>query len=441
MSAMPILAGAYEEPDISKYPQYPASFLKLLEAMLNPSVSKRADSFTVLEALCRLKGVEINSKLRLAGEKLRAKRKRDLSGEVSASAADSVDGRSSVRSTRAGGVTAPSGLSELPLNELVAEYSESSYKVSSSKRSQSALPSFSRFASSPIAPSVQFTPAAPRAVPPGSSFMAGSSTVPSFVDSSPPAPKEVVTQTQNFWESSQVESVTEAVVALANSRSATSGVQPSPASPSPSISKAASLLPKPPTKSFPSSSLKSTSSPTTKAAPSKAVSPALIVRALPRESLPVESLMKGELVPPCQLPSPTLGSQPPSSKAGQVGSNADDSWADFDAFLGVCPSNSEAKKISNPAPEKARLDESIVAVPKSTLLPTATVSLDKFASTSGPSLARFASDVSGDKGGSSSGKSSAPVRDPTQRRDDLSSGKDDFADLLPVNFGKFKSKR
>ncbi len=75
-SSIPILKASYEVPPNS--PKYPEAFDKLVKAMLNPDPAQRADSFTILEAVCRLRNVEMDPQLRDRGRQLREQRARDF---------------------------------------------------------------------------------------------------------------------------------------------------------------------------------------------------------------------------------------------------------------------------------------------------------------------------------------------------------------------------
>jgi serine/threonine protein kinase len=88
-STLPILQARYAIPE---EPAYPESFRKLLSAMLTVSVSRRPDSFTILEAVCRLKGNTMNPDLQRAGADLRYKRRLYFEGRSKTNADAVVDG-------------------------------------------------------------------------------------------------------------------------------------------------------------------------------------------------------------------------------------------------------------------------------------------------------------------------------------------------------------
>jgi Protein kinase domain len=75
-STIPILQGKVCPPP--NPPRWPPSFQKLCDAMLTVSVSRRADSFAILEAVCRLRGKEMDDELRQIGAGLRERRRRDF---------------------------------------------------------------------------------------------------------------------------------------------------------------------------------------------------------------------------------------------------------------------------------------------------------------------------------------------------------------------------
>jgi serine/threonine protein kinase len=74
-STVPILQGRIFIPEA---PSFPESFVKLLRAMLTVDVSRRADSFTILEAVARLRGAQMDGRLRSIGKELRLRRGSDL---------------------------------------------------------------------------------------------------------------------------------------------------------------------------------------------------------------------------------------------------------------------------------------------------------------------------------------------------------------------------
>jgi serine/threonine protein kinase len=61
-------------------PSWPESFTKLVTAMLTVDPAERPDSFTVLEAVSRLQGRDMDPELRKIGTKLRERRRRDFAG-------------------------------------------------------------------------------------------------------------------------------------------------------------------------------------------------------------------------------------------------------------------------------------------------------------------------------------------------------------------------
>lgn len=77
-SSIPILKGRYDVPENRAYPE---SFGKMLAAMLTVPVDKRADSFAILEAVCRLRGVNMDPSLWRIGQELRSRRAKDCSTE------------------------------------------------------------------------------------------------------------------------------------------------------------------------------------------------------------------------------------------------------------------------------------------------------------------------------------------------------------------------
>lgn len=86
-STVPILEGRVKYPASSTYPE---SFVKLLKAMLTASPEKRVDSFTVMEAVLRLRGLQMDGGLRVLGAKLRDRRKREMAGGAFSAARDSA---------------------------------------------------------------------------------------------------------------------------------------------------------------------------------------------------------------------------------------------------------------------------------------------------------------------------------------------------------------
>jgi serine/threonine protein kinase len=82
-SSLPIQQARYAIP---AEPTYPESFRKLISAMLTVSVSRRPDSFTILEAVCRLRGIAMSPDLQRAGADLRHRRRRyfEIASEPSA---------------------------------------------------------------------------------------------------------------------------------------------------------------------------------------------------------------------------------------------------------------------------------------------------------------------------------------------------------------------
>lgn len=85
-SAFPILQGRYIQPTSF---QFPGTFTKLLTSMLAVDVAARADSFKILEAVCRLQGTAIDPELRLIGNRLRLRRGNEWMREIDDRAVDS----------------------------------------------------------------------------------------------------------------------------------------------------------------------------------------------------------------------------------------------------------------------------------------------------------------------------------------------------------------
>lgn len=79
-STIPILQGRISPP---ASPSFPGTFTKLLTSMLTVDVAKRADSFRILEAVCRLRGTAMDPNLRLIGEALRDRREQDCARTTS----------------------------------------------------------------------------------------------------------------------------------------------------------------------------------------------------------------------------------------------------------------------------------------------------------------------------------------------------------------------
>lgn len=78
-STLPILQGRYVQP---ASPQFPSTFTKLLSSMLTVDGAARADSFKVLEAVCRLRGTAIDPELRVIGNQLRSQRENDFACRI-----------------------------------------------------------------------------------------------------------------------------------------------------------------------------------------------------------------------------------------------------------------------------------------------------------------------------------------------------------------------